>query len=84
MLKWTTKNTHIKTVGEVTQKDNSMVAAVIVGIIGLILFLSVIPMLVKTIENSNIENPFGSGNSISRPYANAEATNAIHETNYGY
>lgn len=94
MLKWTTKNTHIKVVGEVPQKDNSLVIAIIVGVIGLILFVAVVPKAIAAVTtgwelpsgNSICINPFTckTDNSIKRTSDSFGHREAVNEVRAGY
>ena len=61
ILKWNTKNTHIKVVGEETPKDSSLIVAIVVGIVGLILFVMVVPKVIDLVS-TGIELP--NGNSV--------------------
>lgn len=55
MLKWQSKNVHIKTVGEQETKDNSMFIAIPIAIGAAILFFVVVGGLVSYTENSGIQ-----------------------------
>lgn len=61
ILKWNTKNTHIKTVGESEVKDNSLGVAAIVAVIGIALFILVAPKVISLVT-TGIELP--NGNSV--------------------
>ena len=67
MLKWETKNIHIKTVGEAEIEDNKALAVAIgVGVLGLLIFILVVPKLfalIPNIDNFNISNPFKASES---------------------
>ena len=80
ILKWETKNIHIKTVGEVEVEDNKALAVAIgVGVVGLLLFILVVPKLfalVSNVDGSNgfkISNPFGKSDSV-----NESSINIVH------
>ena len=77
MLKWTTKNTHIKVVGETTPKDNSLVVAIAAGVIGLCLFILVVPKLVGLVGGAASSS---GGNRISLPIfgKNEVRTNTVN------
>ena len=69
MLKWITKNTHIKVVGEAEVEDNKALAvAIAVGVVGLLIFILVIPKLLAMVPDAytpggtRIHNPFGGAN----------------------
>lgn len=55
MLKWQTKNIHIKTVGEVEQKDNAIWIAIPIAIGALILVSFIFTALAGAVKNSNIK-----------------------------
>ena len=58
MLKWQSKNVHIKTVGEQEAKDNSLWIAIPIAIGAVILFSFVITALGSAIESSNLQFDF--------------------------
>lgn len=78
MLKWETKNIHIKTVGEVEEKENSLGVAIGVGVVGVLLFILVVPKLVGLVSNVGITNPFNGGFKVTNPFKKSESS-----TDYG-
>lgn len=74
ILKWNTKNTHIKVVGEVPPKDNSLIVAVIVGVIGFILLVLVVPKALSLIPDGYMPN----GTRIHNPFGKTEAVDQGH------
>ena len=60
ILKWNTKNTHIKMVGEAEIEDNkALTVAIVVGIVGLLLFILVAPRAIKAVT-TGLDLPNGS------------------------
>ena len=58
MFKWQAKNIHIKVVGEEEKKDKSLYFVIPVLIIGVILFSLIVPKIVTTISNTDINEGF--------------------------
>ena len=56
MLKWQTKNTHIKAVGESEVKDNTWWVAIPIAIVGMILFAFAVPKLIEVAKDMDIPN----------------------------
>lgn len=94
MLKWETKNIHIRTVGEVDEKDNSTAIAAVVAVIGIALFLLVAPKVFAAVTtgwelpsgNSICINPFTckNDNSIKRSADSFGHREAVNEVRVGY
>lgn len=55
MIKWQTKNTHIKAVGETEKKDKSMFIAIPIAILAIVLLSVIIPPVVSEIEFEGFE-----------------------------
>lgn len=61
MLKWQTKNIHIKTVGEVEQKDNAIWIAIPIAIGAVILISFLFASLGQLVKTSDMEEFFNKG-----------------------
>lgn len=73
MLKWQTKNIHIKTVGEVEQKDNSLWIAIPVAILAILLFSFAVAAMGNVVENTDVSDKIEKvfdGKSINKPRKN--------------
>ena len=98
VLKWNTKNTHIKVLGEQEVKDNSLAVAAVVGVIGFALFILVAPKAISLVTtgidtsngNSVCINPFtcikrnDSIKSISTEDNYRRYDNTVDEVRSGY
>lgn len=78
MLKWQTKNIHIKTVGEVEQKDNSLWIAIPVAILAILLFSFAVAAMGSVVENADVSDKIEKvfdGKSINKPSRNSSNGN---------
>lgn len=78
MLKWQTNHTHIKVVGEVEPKDNSLWIAVPVLVIGIVIIVSlIIPFAIKTINNGININNYNNDNSGSNSRMESQMVESV-------
>jgi uncharacterized membrane protein YjgN (DUF898 family) len=94
MLKWQSKNVHIKTVGEQEKKDNSLWIAIPIAILAILAFSFVVAAVGTFMEENDIHGNIdftvkgihmdfnGKTNSDSSRKIKTETQNAINEYNY--
>lgn len=94
MLKWQSKNVHIKTVGEQEKKDNSLWIAIPIAILAILAFSFVVAAVDTFMEENDIHGNIeftvkgihmdfnGKTNSDSSRKIKTETQNAINEYNY--
>ena len=90
MLKWQSKNIHIKTVGEKESKDSSLWIAIPIAIGALILFSLVVTALGNALEDSNITDKlkdtfkFDNNSSNSRIINTKNVKHTVYEVENNY